>query len=65
MWTRHPLSAVWFRGGGADDADDARSEMQMEDDETILRGEEGISSHGAVREPAPLCGVTGIPARCV
>lgn len=47
MWTRHPLSAVWFRGGGADDADDARSEMPMEDDETILRGEEGISSHGA------------------
>lgn len=38
------------------------AEMPMEDDETILRGEEGISSHGAVREPAPLCGVTGIPA---
>lgn len=41
------------------------AEMPMEDDETILRGEEGISSHGAVREPATLCGVTGIPARCV
>lgn len=46
---------VWFRGGGAD-ADDARSEIPMEDDETICAERKGSPCRGCTRaSSAVLC----------
>lgn len=49
------VQLLWFRGGGAD-ADDARSQMPKEDDETTCADRKGSPRGGCVRaSSAVLC----------